>query len=175
MKKILVIGSSGAGKSTLSVRLGKITGIEVVHLDKLHWKPNWTEPSKDEWKLIVENALRGESWIMDGNFSGTIEMRMAACDTVIFLDLPRTVCIYRILKRVAQSYGKNRPDMAAGCNEQFDWTFIKWVWNYPARTKPKIEALLKSAENGKTIISLKSKKEIENFFTNKVPVKVNSE
>ncbi len=109
MKKILVIGSSGAGKSTLSVRLGKITGIEVVHLDKLHWKPNWTEPSKDEWKLIVENALRGESWIMDGNFGGTMDLRLAACDTAVLLDLPRTVCVYRVLKRRIKYRGTNRP------------------------------------------------------------------
>ena len=175
MKRILVIGSGGAGKSTFSRRLHELTGIELFHLDKLHWKPNWVEPTKDDWKKTMEDLLKNDSWIMDGNYSGTMKMRIAACDTVIFLDMPRTVCVYRILKRVAQSYGKNRPDMAAGCNEQFDWTFIKWVWNYPARTKPKIEALLKSAENGKTIISLKSKKEIENFFTNKVPVKVKSE
>lgn len=164
MKKVLIIGSSGAGKSTLSVRLGKIIGIEVVHLDRLHWKPNWTEPAKDEWKSIVENALRGESWIMDGNFSGTIEMRMAACDTVIFLDTPRAVCVYRILKRVARYYGRNRPDMAAGCYEQFDWTFIKWVWNYPLRSKPKIEALLVKYGGKINVFRLQSRQDIENFL-----------
>ena len=164
MKKILVIGSSGAGKSTFSKRLGEITGIEVIHLDQIHWKPNWTEPAKEEWQAIVNNALQGDSWIMDGNFGGTMEMRMTACDTVIFLELPPLVCIYRILKRVAFYHGKKRPDMAEGCNEKFDWEFIKWVWNYPVQTKPKVEALLEKFQNEKTIIRLTSKAKIENFF-----------
>ena len=101
MKKILVIGSSGAGKSTFSRRLSEITGIEIIHLDKLYWKPNWTEPSKDEWKKTLEKAVSKKAWIMDGNYSGTLEMRLPACETVIFLDLPRTVCVYRVIKRVA--------------------------------------------------------------------------
>ena len=164
MKKVLVIGSGGAGKSTFSRRLGELTGIEVIHLDKIHWRPNWTEPSKEEWREIVENSLQGEAWIMDGNYSGTIEMRIAASDTVIFLDLPRVVCVYRILKRVALSHGKTRPDMADGCREQFDRKFIKWVWDYATRSKPKIENLLEKYQNEKTIIRLRSKREVEEFL-----------
>jgi adenylate kinase family enzyme len=166
MKKVLIVGSSGAGKSTLSVRLGKITGIEVVHLDKLHWRPNWTEPPKDEWEKIVEKALRADAWIIDGNYSGTMEKRIAACDTIIFLDLPRLVCLYRIFKRVTRYYGQNRPDMAAGCDEQFDWEFIKWVWNFPKRTKPQVKALLKKVGGDKMIFHLRSKAEVEKFLMN---------
>jgi adenylate kinase family enzyme len=166
MKKILVIGSSGAGKSTFSRRLGEKTGLKVIHLDVLHWKPNWTEPPKDEWKKTVENALKGDAWIIDGNYSNTMEMRLKSCDTVIFLDFPRVLCVYRILKRVALYHKYTRPDVAEGCDEKFDWTFVKWVWNYPTRSKPKVEALLKSVRNEKTVIRLKSRKEVENFFAN---------
>lgn len=164
MKRILVIGSSGAGKSTFSRRLSKITGLPVIHLDTLFWNPGWVETPKDEWNKKVETALLGEEWIMDGNFSGTMEMRFKACDTAIFLDLPRAVCVYRILKRVATYQKGSRPDMAEGCGEKFDWEFIKWVWNYPKRSKPKVEELLKRFENEKNIIRLSSKKEIENFL-----------
>jgi adenylate kinase family enzyme len=166
MKKILVIGSSGAGKSTFSRRLGEKTGLKVIHLDVLYWKPNWTESPKDEWKETVENALEGDEWIMDGNYSGTMEMRIKSCDTVIFLDFPRVLCVYRILKRVVLYRKGKRPDMAEGCNEQFDWEFTKWVWNFPTRTKPLVEAILKEVENEKTIIRLKSRKEVEDFFAN---------
>lgn len=166
MKRVLIIGSSGAGKSTFAGKLGEKTKIEVVHLDKIHWRPNWVEPSKDEWRAIVAEAIKRDSWIMDGNYSGTIEMRVASCDTVIFLDMPRLVCIYRILKRVAKYYGKNRPDMAEGCREQFDWKFLVWVWNYPNRSKPKIEKILDEHQDEKTIVRLKSKQAVENFLTN---------
>ena len=115
---------------------------------------------------VVENVLRGEEWIIDGNYSGTLEMRLQKCDTVIFLDLPRTICTWRVIKRVLLYRNKNRPDMAEGCAEKFDWEFIKWTWNYPQRSKPKVEERLKRFGRGKTIIRLKSNKDIENFFVN---------
>ena len=174
MKKILVIGSSGAGKSTFSRRLGKITGLPIIHLDVLHWKPNWTEPDKEEWEKTVAEALKGDRWIMDGNFSGTMEMRMRACDTIIFVDLPRALCVYRIWKRIVTYHRETRPDMATGCDEKFDWEFTKWVWNFPKRSKPKIEALLRRFENEKFIIRLKSRKEVEDFFGNQIFNEVNS-
>ncbi|HEX8287529.1 MAG TPA: DNA topology modulation protein [Pyrinomonadaceae bacterium] len=166
MKKVLIIGSSGAGKSTFSRRLGEATGLPVVHLDMLYWNPGWVETPKDEWSEKVEKALSGDEWILDGNYSGTMDLRFPACDTVIFLDFPRTVCVYRILKRVLTYRKGTRPDMPTGCDEKFDWAFTKWVWNYPKRSKPKVEALLKRFANEKTIIRLKSKREIEHFFVN---------
>jgi adenylate kinase family enzyme len=166
MKRILVIGSSGAGKSTFSRRLGEITKLPVVHLDVLHWKPGWTEPDKKEWQNTVKEALKAERWIMDGNFGGTMEMRLAACDTAILLDLPRSLCVYRILKRVVTYRKETRPDMAPGCDEKFDWKFLRWVWNFPRDSKPKTEALLKKFENEKNVIRLTSKKEVENFLVN---------
>lgn len=167
MKKILVIGSSGAGKSTFARRLHRATNLPLIHLDRLYWKPNWVETTdKAEWKRTIETALQGDSWILDGNYSGTLEMRLEKCDTAIFLDLPRTLCVYRILKRVALYKKGSRPDMADGCDEQFDWEFLKFVWNFPTRSKPKVEALLNRFGLEKTIFRLRSKKEIEDFFEN---------
>jgi adenylate kinase family enzyme len=165
MKRILIIGSSGAGKSTLAKKLGEKTGLKVIHLDRIYWKPNWTEPEADEWRAALEKAMReNETWIMDGNYSGTLDIRVPACDTVIFLETPPAVCVYQVLKRVAFSYHKTRPDMADGCPEQFDWEFLKWIWDFENRSKPKIEKILKQYENEKTIIRLKSKREVENFL-----------
>ncbi len=165
MKRILVIGSSGSGKSTFSRRLGELLNLEVIHLDKLFWHSDWIETPKDEWRTKVEKTLEGDSWIIDGNYSATMDLRLPACDTVIFLETPRITCVYRVLKRVAHYKKGSRPDIPAGCDEKFDWEFVKIVWNYPTRSKPKVEALLRQFESEKTIIRLKSKKEIENFFT----------
>lgn len=164
-RKILIIGSSGAGKSTLSKKLGEKTGLKVIHLDKIYWKPNWTEPAKEEWKSALEKVMKDtDAWIMDGNFSGTLDIRVPFCDTVIFLEMPPAVCVYRVLKRVASTYGKTRPDMADGCLEQFDWEFLKWIWDFENRSKPKIEKILEKYKNEKTIIRLRSKREVENFL-----------
>lgn len=174
MKKIIVIGSGGAGKSTLARRLGEMTGIEVIHLDKLHWKPNWTETPKDEWREIVEKELAKDAWIMDGNFGGTMEMRIEACDTVVYLDLPRTLCFYRALKRIGKYWNTTRPDMGAGCAEKFDLKFLRWVWNFPQHTKPLIEQRLARFEKEKNIVRLRSRGEVEKFLMSLPANKVKS-
>lgn len=163
MKRVLVIGSSGAGKSTFSKRLHKLTGLKLIHLDRFYHKPNWGKPTEEEWLGIVEDLIKKDEWIMDGNFGGTMETRMERCDTVIWLDLPRTVCTYRILKRTVKFWNKSRPDMAKGCRERFDWEFTKYVWNFPRVTKPKIEARLEKFKHF-DLFHLKSDKEMEEFL-----------
>jgi adenylate kinase family enzyme len=165
MKRILVIGSSGSGKSTFARRLGEILNLDVIHLDSLFWHSGWVETPKDEWRVKVEQSLHGDSWIMDGNYSATMDLRLPICDTVIWLETPRIICVYRILKRVVTYKKGSRPDIPAGCDEKFDWDFVKVVWSYPTRSKPKVEGLLKELASDKTIIRLKSKKQIESFLS----------
>ena len=163
MRKVVVVGSGGSGKSTFSRRLGAITGLPVIHLDKLHWRPNWTPTPKDEWEEIVRRELERDSWIMDGNFGGTREMRMKAADTIIFLDMPRLVCTYRVLKRTLLYRKANRPDMADGCSERFDWEFLMWVWNYPSRSRNNLLDELEKLGD-KRVIVLKSRQEVASFL-----------
>ncbi len=174
MKRILVIGSGGAGKSTFSRRLSRLTEIEVFHLDALYWKPNWVKSAKDEWRKKIENLLEKDEWILDGNFGGTIDLRLEKCDTAILLDLPRTICLYRVLKRRLKYRGTNRPDMTVGCHEKIDAKFLGWIWNYPKKNKPQILEKLKCFENEKTIVRLHSQKEMENFLMNLNSNKVKS-
>lgn len=166
MKKIILIGSGGAGKSTLARRLGEALGIKVFHLDKLHWLPGWTSPPKDEWRKTVKQLLEKDEWIIDGNFNSTMELRMAASDTVIYLDFPRAICVYRALKRVLKYYNKTRPDMGEGCREKLDFEFLQWVWKFPETDKPKIEERLNKLGGDQRIIRLRSPKAVENFLMN---------
>jgi adenylate kinase family enzyme len=165
MKKILIIGSGGAGKSTLARALGEILQIEVLHLDRFHWQPGWIGLPKDEWQKTVEDLLKRESWIMDGNFGGTMERRLAASDTAIFLDFPRTICLYRVFRRWLAYRNTNRPDMTEGCNEKIDWDMVHWVWTFPERARPQIEDRLQKVAGEKTIIRLRSPKEVNNFLS----------
>jgi adenylate kinase family enzyme len=163
MKKIIVIGSGGAGKSTFSKQLGNALNIEVIHLDALYWKPNWVKTPRDEWTEIVRNLLEHDSWIMDGNFGGTREMRLKACDTIVFLDISRRVCLYRVLKRFFLYRGNTRPDMADGCNEKIDMEFIAWIWNYPKRNRPRILEEIEHYSE-KRLVILRSTREIDLFL-----------
>ncbi|HEV2859716.1 MAG TPA: DNA topology modulation protein [Pyrinomonadaceae bacterium] len=164
MKKVLVIGSGGSGKSTLARRLGERLGVEVLHLDRFYWRAGWVETPKQEWARKVEELVAGESWVMDGNYSGTLERRLEACDTVVFLDLPRAVCVWRVLKRLVTSRWRGRPDMAEGCEDRFSLEFLSWVWNYPERSRPKVLALLEAKAAGKRVVRLGSGAEVERFL-----------
>lgn len=165
MNRVVVIGSGGSGKSTFSRELGRVTGIPVIHLDREYWRPGWEETPKDEWKARVADMLEGERWIMDGNFGGTREMRMQAADTIIFLDLPRRVCLYRILKRTFKYYGRSRPDMAEGCLERLDLEFVMWVWNYKHRSRKRLLAELEGLEE-KSVMILRNQRQVSDFLAN---------
>jgi len=164
MKKIAIIGSGGSGKSTLARRLGEFLKIEVFHLDALFWKPGWVGTSKDEQKLVQSELVEHESWIFDGNYGGTMEIRLNNADTIIFLDMPRTICAYRVIKRRLQYRNKTRPDMGEGCEEKLDLEFLKWVWEYPKTKKPVIMKKLESLSIEKEIIILTNPSEVEQFL-----------
>jgi adenylate kinase family enzyme len=163
MKRVIVIGSGGAGKSTFSRRLGEITGLPVIHLDRLFWRSGWIPTPKEEWDERISREIERPEWIMDGNFGGTREMRMAAADTIIMLDVSRWLCVYRILKRTLLYRPGSRSDMAEGCHERLDMEFILWVWNYPRRSRKNALAEMEKFSE-KDIIILKTPREVEQFL-----------
>lgn len=164
MKKIVLIGSGGSGKSTLARHLGKKLKINVYHLDALFWKPNWIGVPKDEQRKIQNDLIKEEEWIIDGNYGGTMEIRLNAADTIIFLDIHRTICIYRAFKRIVQYRNRTRPDMGEGCEERFDLEFFKWIWEYPTTKRPVILKRLDQLSRDKKAIILKSPKEVQRFL-----------
>ena len=164
MKKILVIGSGGAGKSTFSRHLGKILNIEVIHLDTLYWNPGWIETPKPVWRNMVEELIDKDSWIIDGNYSGTLDIRVDACDTVIFLDIARLTCLWRVMKRVMLYRNGRRPDMTEGCRERLRLEFARWIWNYPERTRPKVLKLLKDSSQSKNVVRLCNQADMDSFL-----------
>lgn len=162
-RRILVIGSGGAGKSTLARRIGDAVGLPVVHLDALYWKAGWVASPPAEWEARVDALVREEAWVMDGNYGGTMERRLAACDAAIFLDLPRLLCTWRIARRAIRWWGRSRPDMPAGCPEQVTWEFVRWVWEYPSRRRPGVLARLAQLRPDQRAIVLRSRAEVARF------------
>ncbi|EJG0711737.1 DNA topology modulation protein [Vibrio parahaemolyticus] len=150
MKRIAIIGSGGSGKSTFSALLGKELNLPVYHLDQLYWKPNWVKPNKEGWIDIQQSLCENEHWIIDGNYQSTLDIRLEACDTVIFLDVNRYTCIYRALKRTFLC--TKRSDLAEGCDERFDIDFIKFLWGYPKKSRPEIMKKLNTLASDKQII-----------------------
>lgn len=169
MRKVLVIGSCGAGKSTLAAKLAARLGLELIHLDALYWQPGWVETPKAEWTRIIDSLLVRDGWVMDGNYGGTLERRLKACDTVVFLDLPRRVCLMRVLMRRLRYHGRARPDMSAGCPEALSWAFLFWIWRYPQRRRPAILARLAQLRADQRAVVLRSDAEIAQFLNGITP------
>ena len=163
MKRVAIIGSSGAGKSRLSRALSRILGIPVIHLDAHYWNPGWVGTPRPEWTARQQKLLEPERWIADGNYGSTLELRLSAADTVIFLDFPRWLCTWRVLKRVWTYRREKRPDMAAGCDERVGWGFVKYVWTFPEKHRPIIEEKFREFE-GKQMYRLHTPAEVERFL-----------
>ncbi|MDT9718609.1 DNA topology modulation protein [Paenibacillus sp. ClWae2A] len=164
MNRILVIGSGGSGKSTLSQKLSNILDLPVIHLDTYFWNPKWVPKPNEEWDKIVEQFTNGDHWIIDGNYSRTMDIRIKKADLIIFLDMPRLLCSYRIIKRRIMYHNKTRPDMNAGCKEKLDWEFIKWVWNYRTRSRMNTIKELEQVKEHQQVIIIKTRKQVNELI-----------
>jgi adenylate kinase family enzyme len=167
-QRIAVIGCCGAGKSQLSMQLGAKLQLPVIHLDQLAWAANWVEVPRDELVRRQEQAFKRDGrWIADGNYGGTMAMRLAVADTIVFMDFPTPLCVYRVLKRRVQYFGRTRPDMTPGCPERFlDREFPKflhYVATFRARHRPRILAKLATLDGSQRLITLRSPREVSEF------------
>lgn len=158
MKKVIVIGCPGSGKSTVSRALHNKTGIPLYHLDMMYWNADKTTVEKSVFLERLSDVLEKDEWIIDGNYSSTMKLRMAACDTVIFLDYPLDVCLDGIRER----RGKPRSDMPWIETEE-DSEFIEFIKNYNEQQKPKVLELLKKYSD-KNIIILESREQADAFL-----------
>ena len=158
MKKIIVIGCPGSGKSTVSRALHNKTGIPLYHLDMMYWNADKTTVEKSVFLERLSAVLEKDEWIIDGNYGSTMEWRMAACDTVIFLDYPLHVCLDGIQER----RGKPRSDMPWIETEE-DAEFIEFIKNYNEQQKPKVLELLEKYGD-KNIVIFKSREQADAFL-----------
>ena len=158
MKKVIVIGCPGSGKSTVSRALHNKTGIPLYHLDMMYWNADKTTVEKSVFLERLSAVLQKNEWIIDGNYGSTMELRMVACDTVIFLDYPIEICLDGIKER----RGKPRSDMPWIETEE-DAEFIEFIKNYNEQQKPKVLELLEKYSD-KNIIIFKSREQADAFL-----------
>jgi adenylate kinase family enzyme len=138
MRRVMVVGCAGAGKTTFARRLGETLKLPVVSLDFHFWRPGWQSPDRAEWRQQVTTLAAMPDWIMDGNYSNTYDLRMPRADSLIWLDYPRGICMRRVLARTIRGYGRSRPDLPQDCPERFDFAFLRYVWDFPRKHRPRI-------------------------------------
>lgn len=161
MKRVVVLGVGGAGKTRLAHAIARSTGLPIVHLDRIFWRPGWQLAPRDEARAALDEAVAQERWIIDGNFLSAGDARFERADTVVFLDLPRTTCLARAVRRAVRDRGRTRPDLPDGCPEGFDWRFYKWIWNFGRDDRPRI--LERLDETDAEVVHLRSRAAVERY------------
>lgn len=133
----MIIGPCGAGKSTLAFVLAERTGLPLFHMDKLAWMPGWVDRANDELREILRPIVTQQHWLIEGNYGSTLVDRLPYADTVLYLDFPISLCLFRLVKRILHYRGRTRPDMTEGCPERIDPAFFWYVmgWNFHSRRK----------------------------------------
>ena len=158
MRRILVTGNAGSGKSTLAARLGELLGLDVVGLDRVVWRPGWQKAPPDERRAAEREMAARPAWVVDG-VSSTI---LTAADLVIFLDLPRPVCLWRCLRRSLPYLLWSRPGLPERCPELLILPhLVRLIWRFPAQTRPAILAALSAEEPARRCIWLRSSAEVQ--------------
>ena len=164
MKRILIIGSCGAGKSTLSRKMSSKLNLPIIHLDQEYWQPGWEETPKSEWEDKVKQLIKRPTYIMDGNYASTLDIRLSEADHLIFLDYPTRISFWRVLKRIISNYGKTRLDMIEGCPERFDIEFLHYVLVFNLISRKRITKILEKHQDQTDIVILKTDKEVNTYL-----------
>lgn len=164
MQRVMVIGCCGAGKSTFSKSLHELTGLEVIHLDQHYWKANWVETEPEIWQVKATELANRESWIIDGNYNGTMDIRIDHADTIIYLDYPTWRCLYRVIKRIWTYHGEVRPDMPPGCRERFDLKFLHYVATFNLIRRKSLIVKVERLSADKQVVMLNNDRQVQQYL-----------
>ena len=153
MKKVIIVGSPGSGKSIFAAKLHDTTGMPLVHLDFYYHQLKYNYYNdRAAWVARVQQLMQPGEWIMDGNYKSTIAMRCQAADTIILFDMPRWLCLYRILTRRFRYRNKQRPDMPEEWTEKLTYEFMRYVWAFSEEQLPIVLEGIAGNTNKKIII-----------------------
>lgn len=164
MNRVMIVGQPGAGKSTLARALSRRTGLPVVHIDCIHWQPGWVERDRDEKIALMRTEESRERWIIEGGLSATWDTRLARADTLIVLDLPVWLRLWRVLRRRFEyAGGQTRPDLPPDCPERLDPVFLRWIWDTRHSNRRRARALIDEAGD-RHVVLLESPRAVRRFL-----------
>ncbi|HEY4465370.1 MAG TPA: shikimate kinase [Streptosporangiaceae bacterium] len=172
MRRVSVVGTSGAGKSTVARELARSLGVPFVELDSIFHQPGWAGLPAEEFRHRVCGLAAGDGWVIDGNYSAVRPLVWARADTVVWIDLPRSVVmrqiVWRTLRRAA-----GRVELWNGNRERwanlFTWdpekSVISWAWHKHAVYRQRYEAASRDPANGHLrFVRLRTRADVRRFL-----------
>jgi adenylate kinase family enzyme len=159
MKKAIVIGCPGSGKTTFAEKLQKKTGLPLYYLDAIWHKPDRTHISRGDFDIRLQEIMDEDSWIVDGNYSRTLEVRIRHCDTVFFFDLTTEDCLWGATERL----GKGRYDMP-WIDTELDPKLKLEIEEFPEKVRPLILELFAKYAEGTQIVIFHNRKMADEYL-----------
>ena len=151
-KRILVLGPCGSGKTCLTRELSRILDLPAVHLDARFWRPGWIGTPQQEWRRVVTSLIEQDSWIMDGTYESTLDLRIPAAEAIVMVDRPRWSCLWGVIRRSLTYRNRPRPDAPPG--QPIDLAYLNYIWRYPKRTDTLVRELIDRYGPRKPVIRL---------------------
>ena len=155
-RRILVVGPSGGGKTQLALRLGRALELPVVHLDAQRWQPGWRALGDAEWRAVVRRLVAQPTWIMDGTYERTLDLRAPPADAVVLLEPPRVVCLAGVCARRLRTGDRPRVDAPPG--QPLDRALLRYVWRYESDTRRVVMSALERYGSHLAVVRLPSRR-----------------
>lgn len=174
MKRIQVVGNSGSGKSTLSAKIAAALGIPHIELDALFHKANWSRPEESQFLSEVDQATQSDRWVVDGNYSSVRTLLWEKIDTLIFIDIPLALALFRTAKRSIKRiitrevlWGANRETWGSVLSYKREKNLLLWTLsNFKKRRALYLNPDLSVIYPNLSVIHLRSKAELAKFLEN---------
>lgn len=154
-----MLGPCGSGKTCLTRELSRTLDLPAVHLDSEFWHPGWVSTPQPEWRRVVSSLIEQHSWIMDGTYESTLDLRIPAAEAIIMVDRPRWSCLWGVVRRSLTCRNKPRPDAPSG--QPIDLAYLRYIWRYPVRTDTLVHALIEKHSPQIPVIRLGKRESID--------------
>lgn len=162
MERIALVGCGGSGKTYLANQLGTLLDLPVTHLDAHYYDTGWSPRCTEEFAAVQHDRVAADRWIIEGNYAGTLPIRLRRADTVLFLDLPPLTCLAGVAQRRWRFRGGQHP--GAGVYDRITWDFACYILGYRRNMRPRVRHLIATCAQHARVVTLTSRSAVRDFL-----------